>query len=148
MNQYNAQVQVFRSQGSSRSSVQYYNPQGEEKQAYHPNSISSRKKNMTPDSSSHLQYLPDGAFLTNSSTLFINFYARTERGVPTVLVNSDQCTALSKRTSCLSSTENKVRKIITRVYALRTGKPFWVVSEDMERDVFMSADEAKAKSES
>lgn len=37
---------------SSRSSVPYYNPQGEEKQAYHPNSISSRKKNMTPDSSS------------------------------------------------------------------------------------------------
>lgn len=52
MNQYNAQVQVFRSQGSSRSSVPYYNPQGKEKQAYHPNSISSRKKNMTPDSSS------------------------------------------------------------------------------------------------
>uniref|UniRef100_A0ACD6AVJ9 Uncharacterized protein n=1 Tax=Avena sativa TaxID=4498 RepID=A0ACD6AVJ9_AVESA len=39
---------------------------------------------------------------------------------------------------------HKVREMITRVYALRTGKPFWVVSEDMERDVFMSADEAKA----
>jgi hypothetical protein len=34
--------------------------------------------------------------------------------------------------------------MITRVYALRTGKPFWVVSKDIERDVFMSADEAKA----
>ncbi|KAI4984131.1 hypothetical protein ZWY2020_046503 [Hordeum vulgare] len=30
---------------------------------------------------------------------------------------------------------HKVRETITRVYALRTGKPFWVVSEDMERDV-------------
>nr|YP_010520061.1 clp protease proteolytic subunit [Indosasa crassiflora]UXP74745.1 clp protease proteolytic subunit [Indosasa crassiflora] len=39
---------------------------------------------------------------------------------------------------------HKVREMITRVYALRTGKPFWVVSEDMERDIFMSADEAKA----
>uniref|UniRef100_A0A3B6MIA2 Endopeptidase Clp n=2 Tax=Triticinae TaxID=1648030 RepID=A0A3B6MIA2_WHEAT len=39
---------------------------------------------------------------------------------------------------------HKVREMITRVYAVRTGKPFWVVSEDMERDVFMSADEAKA----
>ncbi|XBI43332.1 hypothetical protein VPH35_108113 [Triticum aestivum] len=39
---------------------------------------------------------------------------------------------------------HKVREMITRVYEVRTGKPFWVVSEDMERDVFMSADEAKA----
>ena len=39
---------------------------------------------------------------------------------------------------------HKVREMITRVYALRTGMPFWVVAEDMERDVFMSADEAKA----
>ncbi|KAF7022754.1 hypothetical protein CFC21_035414 [Triticum aestivum] len=39
---------------------------------------------------------------------------------------------------------HKVREMITRVYAVRTGKPFLVVSEDMERDVFMLADEAKA----
>nr|YP_010731100.1 ATP-dependent Clp protease proteolytic subunit [Ochna integerrima]YP_010731184.1 ATP-dependent Clp protease proteolytic subunit [Ochna serrulata]WEG37841.1 ATP-dependent Clp protease proteolytic subunit [Ochna integerrima]WEG37925.1 ATP-dependent Clp protease proteolytic subunit [Ochna serrulata] len=38
----------------------------------------------------------------------------------------------------------KLREILTRVYALRTGKPLWVVSEDMERDVFMSATEAQA----
>jgi len=38
----------------------------------------------------------------------------------------------------------KLRETITRVYVQRTGKPIWVVSEDMERDVFMSADEAKA----
>ena len=38
----------------------------------------------------------------------------------------------------------KLRKIITRVYAQRTRKPLWVVSEDMERDVFMSATEAQA----
>nr|YP_009306585.1 clp protease proteolytic subunit [Populus ilicifolia]YP_009470569.1 ClpP [Populus wilsonii]YP_009474166.1 clp protease proteolytic subunit [Populus angustifolia]YP_009474246.1 clp protease proteolytic subunit [Populus koreana]YP_009474326.1 clp protease proteolytic subunit [Populus laurifolia]YP_009474405.1 clp protease proteolytic subunit [Populus nigra]YP_009474485.1 clp protease proteolytic subunit [Populus pruinosa]YP_009474564.1 clp protease proteolytic subunit [Populus simonii]YP_0 len=37
----------------------------------------------------------------------------------------------------------KLREILTRVYAQRTGKPLWVVSEDMERDVFMSAAEAQ-----
>nr|UPT34554.1 clp protease proteolytic subunit [Idesia polycarpa] len=37
----------------------------------------------------------------------------------------------------------KLREILTRVYAQRTGKPLWVVSEDMERDVFMSAVEAQ-----
>nr|YP_010456223.1 clp protease proteolytic subunit [Parnassia submysorensis]UUA65879.1 clp protease proteolytic subunit [Parnassia submysorensis]UUA67409.1 clp protease proteolytic subunit [Parnassia submysorensis] len=38
----------------------------------------------------------------------------------------------------------KMRETITRVYVQRTGKPLWVVSEDMERDVFMSAPEAQA----
>nr|YP_009870061.1 clp protease proteolytic subunit [Bonnetia paniculata]QKJ82002.1 clp protease proteolytic subunit [Bonnetia paniculata] len=38
----------------------------------------------------------------------------------------------------------KLREIITRVYAQRTGKPLWVVSEDIERDVFMSPTEAQA----
>nr|YP_010743430.1 clp protease proteolytic subunit [Dryas octopetala var. asiatica]WES82368.1 clp protease proteolytic subunit [Dryas octopetala var. asiatica] len=38
----------------------------------------------------------------------------------------------------------KLRETITRVYAQRTGKPLWVVSEDMERDVFMSSTEAQA----
>nr|YP_010021393.1 ATP-dependent Clp protease proteolytic subunit [Talipariti tiliaceum]QOL10233.1 ATP-dependent Clp protease proteolytic subunit [Talipariti tiliaceum] len=38
----------------------------------------------------------------------------------------------------------KLRESITRVYVQRTGKPLWVVSEDMERDVFMSATEAQA----
>nr|YP_009742466.1 ClpP [Blepharis ciliaris]QID90674.1 ClpP [Blepharis ciliaris] len=38
----------------------------------------------------------------------------------------------------------RLREILTRVYAQRTGKPLWVVSEDMERDVFMSATEAQA----
>nr|YP_010499533.1 clp protease proteolytic subunit [Balanites aegyptiaca]UWT58792.1 clp protease proteolytic subunit [Balanites aegyptiaca] len=37
-----------------------------------------------------------------------------------------------------------LREIITMVYVERTGKPLWVVSEDMERDVFMSAAEAQA----
>nr|YP_010383802.1 clp protease proteolytic subunit [Sterculia nobilis]UEQ17757.1 clp protease proteolytic subunit [Sterculia nobilis] len=37
-----------------------------------------------------------------------------------------------------------LRESITSVYVQRTGKPFWVVSEDMERDVFMSATEAQA----
>nr|QXI85297.1 clp protease proteolytic subunit [Gentiana crassuloides] len=38
----------------------------------------------------------------------------------------------------------KLRETITRVYGQKTGKPLWVVSEDMERDVFMSATEAQA----
>ncbi|XVF05527.1 hypothetical protein REPUB_Repub05bG0179800 [Reevesia pubescens] len=38
----------------------------------------------------------------------------------------------------------KLRESITMVYVQRTGKPLWVVSEDMERDVFMSATEAQA----
>nr|YP_009576708.1 clp protease proteolytic subunit [Adonis sutchuenensis]YP_010131203.1 ATP-dependent Clp protease proteolytic subunit [Adonis amurensis]YP_010427155.1 clp protease proteolytic subunit [Adonis pseudoamurensis]YP_010719217.1 ATP-dependent Clp protease proteolytic subunit [Adonis ramosa]QBK48013.1 clp protease proteolytic subunit [Adonis sutchuenensis]QPZ75851.1 ATP-dependent Clp protease proteolytic subunit [Adonis amurensis]USN89999.1 clp protease proteolytic subunit [Adonis pseudoamurensis] len=38
----------------------------------------------------------------------------------------------------------KIRETVTRVYVQRTGKPLWVVSEDMERDVFMSATEAQA----
>nr|YP_009356128.1 ATP-dependent protease subunit [Solms-laubachia eurycarpa]AQV10207.1 ATP-dependent protease subunit [Solms-laubachia eurycarpa]QNR92374.1 ATP-dependent protease subunit [Solms-laubachia eurycarpa] len=38
----------------------------------------------------------------------------------------------------------KLRETITRVYVQRTGKPIWVVSEDMERDAFMSATEAQA----
>nr|YP_009472046.1 ATP-dependent Clp protease proteolytic subunit [Cedrela odorata]AVL92355.1 ATP-dependent Clp protease proteolytic subunit [Cedrela odorata] len=38
----------------------------------------------------------------------------------------------------------KLREILTKVYVQRTSKPLWVVSEDMERDVFMSATEAQA----
>ncbi|KAL8237705.1 hypothetical protein R6Q59_018786 [Mikania micrantha] len=38
----------------------------------------------------------------------------------------------------------KLRETLTRVYVQRTGKPLWVVSEDMKRDVFMSAIEAQA----
>jgi ATP-dependent Clp protease, protease subunit len=37
----------------------------------------------------------------------------------------------------------KLRDSITRVYAQRTGKPIWVISEDMERDSFMSPEEAR-----
>nr|YP_010389101.1 clp protease proteolytic subunit [Cypripedium debile]UPQ44422.1 clp protease proteolytic subunit [Cypripedium debile] len=38
----------------------------------------------------------------------------------------------------------RLRETITKVYVQRTGKPFWVISEDMERDTFMSATEAQA----
>nr|QXV93037.1 clp protease proteolytic subunit [Dipterocarpus intricatus] len=38
----------------------------------------------------------------------------------------------------------KFREAIIEVYVQRTGNPFWVISLDMERDVFMSATEAKA----
>nr|YP_009996559.1 clp protease proteolytic subunit [Oberonioides microtatantha]QNQ66036.1 clp protease proteolytic subunit [Oberonioides microtatantha] len=37
----------------------------------------------------------------------------------------------------------KLRETLTKVYVQRTGKPLWVISEDMERDVFMSATEAQ-----
>nr|YP_010384516.1 clp protease proteolytic subunit [Laportea bulbifera]YP_010419486.1 clp protease proteolytic subunit [Laportea canadensis]UGW52701.1 clp protease proteolytic subunit [Laportea bulbifera]USG53103.1 clp protease proteolytic subunit [Laportea canadensis] len=37
-----------------------------------------------------------------------------------------------------------LRETLTKVYAQRTGNSLWVVSEDMERDVFMSATEAQA----
>lgn len=37
----------------------------------------------------------------------------------------------------------KLRETLTKVYVQRTGNPLWVVSEDMERDVFMSATEAQ-----
>lgn len=38
----------------------------------------------------------------------------------------------------------KLRETLTKVYVQRTGNPLWIVSEDMERDVFMSAKEAQA----
>ncbi|KAI5652208.1 hypothetical protein M9H77_29395 [Catharanthus roseus] len=38
----------------------------------------------------------------------------------------------------------KMRETLTRVYVQRIGKPLWVVSKDMERDVFMSATERQA----
>jgi ATP-dependent Clp protease protease subunit len=47
---------------------------------------------------------------------------------------------------CLLEAEEllKLRESITKVYVEKTGKPVWVVSEDLERDVFMSATEAQA----
>ena len=38
---------------------------------------------------------------------------------------------------------SKIRDCITKVYAQRTGKTLWIISEDMERDVFPSAEEAQ-----
>nr|YP_009657452.1 clp protease proteolytic subunit [Medicago arborea]QCO74418.1 clp protease proteolytic subunit [Medicago arborea] len=38
----------------------------------------------------------------------------------------------------------KLRKTMTTIYAQRTGKAFWQISKDMERDCFMSAEEAQA----
>nr|UTJ90056.1 clp protease proteolytic subunit [Actinostachys digitata] len=37
----------------------------------------------------------------------------------------------------------KLRDCITRIYVQRTGKPLWMISEDMERDVSMSAEDAR-----
>jgi len=46
---------------------------------------------------------------------------------------------------CIMEAEEvlKLRDCITKVYVQRMGKPLWIISEDMERDVFMSAKEAK-----
>nr|YP_010284401.1 clp protease proteolytic subunit [Caragana sinica]UKQ56032.1 clp protease proteolytic subunit [Caragana sinica]WIL99423.1 ATP-dependent Clp protease proteolytic subunit [Caragana sinica] len=38
----------------------------------------------------------------------------------------------------------KMRQIMTKIYAQRTGKPSWQISKDMERDHYMSAEEAQA----
>nr|YP_010717122.1 clp protease proteolytic subunit [Zingiber xishuangbannaense]WDQ41018.1 clp protease proteolytic subunit [Zingiber xishuangbannaense] len=38
----------------------------------------------------------------------------------------------------------KLRENVTKVYVQRTGMPLWVVAQDMERDIFMSATEAQA----
>nr|YP_010531548.1 ATP-dependent Clp protease proteolytic subunit [Dipterocarpus retusus]QOY45571.1 ATP-dependent Clp protease proteolytic subunit [Hopea hainanensis]QXV92954.1 clp protease proteolytic subunit [Dipterocarpus gracilis]UXX17807.1 ATP-dependent Clp protease proteolytic subunit [Dipterocarpus retusus] len=38
----------------------------------------------------------------------------------------------------------KFREAIIEVYVQRTGNPAWVITRDLERDVFMSATEAKA----
>nr|QXV93287.1 clp protease proteolytic subunit [Anthoshorea henryana] len=37
----------------------------------------------------------------------------------------------------------KFREAILEVYVQRTGKPSWVIARDLERDIFMSATEAK-----
>nr|YP_009032848.1 clp protease proteolytic subunit [Osmundastrum cinnamomeum]AHA59581.1 clp protease proteolytic subunit [Osmundastrum cinnamomeum] len=46
---------------------------------------------------------------------------------------------------CIMEAEEvlKLRDCITKVHAQRTGKPLWMIPEDMERDVFMSAKEAE-----
>nr|YP_009988118.1 clp protease proteolytic subunit [Medicago edgeworthii]QNM38356.1 clp protease proteolytic subunit [Medicago edgeworthii] len=38
----------------------------------------------------------------------------------------------------------KMRKTMTNIYAQRTGKPSWQIHKDMERDLFLSAEEAQA----
>nr|AWI71471.1 Clp protease proteolytic subunit [Dyera costulata] len=52
----------------------------------------------------------------------------------------------SRTEECILEAEEllKLRETLAGVYVQRTGKPLWVVSEDMERDVFMSATEAQA----
>nr|YP_010362144.1 clp protease proteolytic subunit [Balanophora yakushimensis]UNQ87786.1 clp protease proteolytic subunit [Balanophora yakushimensis] len=37
----------------------------------------------------------------------------------------------------------KLREIITNIYSKKTGKSFWIISEDIEKDIFMSSYEAK-----
>nr|YP_009256637.1 proteolytic subunit 2 of clp protease [Entransia fimbriata]ANI25353.1 proteolytic subunit 2 of clp protease [Entransia fimbriata]WKT05763.1 proteolytic subunit 2 of clp protease [Entransia fimbriata]WKT05882.1 proteolytic subunit 2 of clp protease [Entransia fimbriata] len=45
---------------------------------------------------------------------------------------------------CMEASEVlRIREEITRIYSSRTGQKPSIISEDMERDVFMSADEAK-----
>nr|ANQ38699.1 ATP-dependent Clp protease proteolytic subunit [Cynomorium coccineum] len=37
----------------------------------------------------------------------------------------------------------KLREMLTKIYVQRTGKSLWIISEDLERDIFMSAMEAR-----
>nr|QTI91192.1 clp protease proteolytic subunit [Echinocactus grusonii] len=37
-----------------------------------------------------------------------------------------------------------IRETLARGYSERTGKPLWIISQDLERDIYMSATEAKA----
>nr|QFG71411.1 clp protease proteolytic subunit [Mammillaria pectinifera]QFG71562.1 clp protease proteolytic subunit [Mammillaria solisioides] len=37
-----------------------------------------------------------------------------------------------------------LRETLARGYSERTGKPLWIISQDMERDIYMSAKEAQA----
>nr|QTI91264.1 clp protease proteolytic subunit [Leuchtenbergia principis] len=37
-----------------------------------------------------------------------------------------------------------IRESLARGYSERTGKPLWIISQDLERDLYMSATEAKA----
>lgn len=38
----------------------------------------------------------------------------------------------------------QMRETIKQIYAQRTGKPSWQIDKDMERDFYMSAEEAQA----
>ena len=38
----------------------------------------------------------------------------------------------------------KMQKTMTNIYAQRTGKASWQIYKDMERDLYMSAEEAQA----
>ncbi|PHT66051.1 ATP-dependent Clp protease proteolytic subunit [Capsicum annuum] len=53
---------------------------------------------------------------------------------------------MAQVTKCVVEAEEllKLRETLTGVYVQRTGKPFWIVSEDMERDVFMAATESQS----
>nr|AIS35814.1 clp protease proteolytic subunit [Epipogium roseum] len=46
---------------------------------------------------------------------------------------------------CILESEEilNIRETITRIYVQRTGQNFFIISEDMERDIFMSAVEAR-----
>nr|YP_009656919.1 clp protease proteolytic subunit [Medicago minima]YP_009656940.1 clp protease proteolytic subunit [Medicago minima]QCO73801.1 clp protease proteolytic subunit [Medicago minima]QCO73802.1 clp protease proteolytic subunit [Medicago minima] len=37
----------------------------------------------------------------------------------------------------------RMRESMTKIYVQRTGKPFWQIHKDMERDTYMSAEEAQ-----
>nr|YP_011020602.1 clp protease proteolytic subunit [Knoxia roxburghii]WQH63022.1 clp protease proteolytic subunit [Knoxia roxburghii] len=63
-----------------------------------------------------------------------------------VMIHQPACSFFDGQTSESFLEVNEMvamRDHIMRVYVHRTGQPFWVVYADMERDVFMSATEAK-----
>nr|YP_010290535.1 clp protease proteolytic subunit [Centrolepis aristata]ULQ64480.1 clp protease proteolytic subunit [Centrolepis aristata] len=64
-----------------------------------------------------------------------------------VMIHQPECALLRGRVRDLALEVQEVTKLrsnITKAYAERTGKPYWAVSADLEKDVFMSATEAQA----
>lgn len=91
--------------------------------------------------------LYNSIFFPNLSFLFVSSHQIENPCIIRVMIHQPAASFYEAQTGefILEAEELlKIRETITRVYAQRTGKPLWVVSEDLERDVFMSATEAQA----
>nr|ULQ65182.1 clp protease proteolytic subunit [Dapsilanthus disjunctus] len=63
-----------------------------------------------------------------------------------VMIHQPECAFIQGRVHDLALEVLEVTKLrsnIAKAYADRTGNPYWAVSEDLEKDIFMSATEAK-----
>nr|YP_010379847.1 clp protease proteolytic subunit [Astragalus pectinatus]UCS40988.1 clp protease proteolytic subunit [Astragalus pectinatus] len=64
-----------------------------------------------------------------------------------VMIHQPACSLVEGQTvDCIQEANEllKMREMITQIYAQRTGKPSSQISRDMERDFYMSAEEAQA----